>query len=258
MTIPIEADIAQVAEALGAASLVVALTGAGVSQESGVPTFRDAQTGLWAHYDPMQLATAEAFVRNPQLVWEWYQWRSDLVARAQPNPAHKALAAMESLVARMVVITQNVDGLHVIAGSHEILELHGNIHRAKCFAACQGEPTIIDRATLPPEDTGHPPRCPRCGAWVRPDVVWFGEPLPEDALRQAFEVCQMASVMLVIGTSGEVHPAASLPGIARRAGALVIEINPEATPLSRMAQITLRGPAGAMMPRILAAMQGSG
>jgi NAD-dependent deacetylase len=255
---PLSSDIVQTAQALRAATLVVAFTGAGVSQESGVPTFRDAQVGLWAQYDPMALATAEAFRRNPQVVWDWYQWRHELVAQAKPNPAHVALAAMESLVPRIVVVTQNIDGLHAAAGSSEILELHGNIHRSKCFAACQGEPTIIDLAMLPPEDMGHPPYCPHCGALVRPDVVWFGEQLPVEALRLAREACQMASVMLVIGTSGEVQPAASLPGVARRAGALVVEINPDATPISRLAQIALRGPAGAIMPRIVAAMRDGG
>jgi len=154
---------------------IAVLTGAGISAESGVPTFREAQTGLWAQYDPLELATPEAFRRNPKLVWQWYEWRRGLVSKAQPNPGHLALAQLELKVERFTLITQNVDGLHQRAGSRNVVELHGNINRTKCF----DEEVVIESWA----ETGDaPPRCPRCGGLLRPDVVWFGEALPRQAL----------------------------------------------------------------------------
>jgi NAD-dependent deacetylase len=225
---------------------VAVLTGAGVSAESGIPTFREAQTGLWAQYDPQELATPEAFVRNPRLVWEWYAWRRKLVAAAKPNAGHFALAEMARRVARFTLITQNVDGLHQLAGNTGVIELHGNLHRTKCFR----EEILIDEWV----DTGEvPPRCPRCGDRLRPDVVWFGEVLPHAALHAASEAATECDVFFSIGTSGVVEPAASLARIAMQHGAKVIEINPVATPLTSMVTFALPAPSGEVLPALLRA-----
>ena len=234
---------------LAAARRVAVLTGAGVSAESGVPTFRDAQTGLWAKYRPEDLATPRAFRRNPRLVWEWYAWRRELVAQAKPNPAHLALAELAALVPEFSLITQNVDGLHQRAGSSDVIELHGNITRSKCF----NEDKVIDAW----EDTNEiPPRCPDCGGPLRPDVVWFEETLPEQALDSAICASDACEVFLSIGTSALVQPAASLPLRAARQGTLV-EINPQPTPLTREATFVLTGPAGVVLPELLSAWRRS-
>ncbi len=226
---------------------VVALTGAGISAESGIPTFREAQTGLWARYDPQALASPEALARNPGLVWAWYTWRRNLVRQATPNPGHRALAAMERLVPRFTLITQNVDGLHQQAGSREVIELHGNIMRTVCAANRH----LVTAWEPPPE--GEAPRCPQCGSVLRPDVVFFGESLPLHALEAAHHAAQTADVMLVIGTSGVVYPAAALPGLAKEHGAWIVEINPQPTPLSSLANVALRAPAGEILPLMVAA-----
>jgi NAD-dependent deacetylase len=231
-------------EKLRNAGHIAVLTGAGVSAESGVPTFRQAQTGLWAQYDPQELATPEAFQRNPGLVWEWYAWRRELVAQAKPNPGHFALAEWERLVPRFSLITQNVDGLHQQAGSQQVVELHGNISRTKCFADGRSVPNW-----LPTDEV--PPRCPHCGSYLRPDVVWFGESLPYVALQTAVAAAQSCDVFLAIGTSGIVHPAASLPIEARQAGAIIVEINPERTALSPYMNHVLTGPAGVVLPELV-------
>jgi NAD-dependent deacetylase len=226
---------------------IAALTGAGVSAESGVPTFRDAQTGLWARFDPLELATPDAFRRNPKLVWDWYAWRRELVAEAAPNAGHRALAALEPLVASTVVITQNVDGLHQAAGSTRVIELHGNLQRVKCSR----EGTIVARW-----DDSSPreaPRCEACGAFLRPDVVWFEETLPADALARAEDAVRGCDVLLVVGTAAEVYPAAALPTYARHHGATVIEVNPNRTRLSESADFALRGPSGVVLPALVAA-----
>lgn len=227
---------------------VTVLTGAGISAESGVPTFRDAQTGLWARYDPTELASPQAFRRNPKLVWEWYAWRRELVSQAQPNPGHLALTKLEAYLtshtSRFTLITQNVDGLHQKAGSQNMVELHGNINRTKCFE----EGIIID--TWPPTYEA-PPRCPRCGGYLRPDVVWFGENLPSQALEAAVEAAHTCDVFLSIGTSGLVHPAASLPYYALQTGATLVEINPDETPLTPNATYALHGPSGQVLPELL-------
>lgn len=228
------------------ATYVVVLTGAGISAESGVPTFRQAQTGLWAQYDPRALATPQAFRRQPQLVWDWYAWRRELVAGVAPNPGHFALADMERLAPRFTLITQNVDSLHQRAGSRVVIELHGNLARTKCSR----EERVVE--TWPATDE-RPPRCPDCGALLRPDVVWFGEALPAKALDAAFDAARAADVFLTIGTSGIVQPAASLPLLAQSGGAVTVEINPEETPLSHRMAYTLRGPSGLLLPALVAA-----
>jgi len=245
--------IQQAAAALHSATRIAILTGAGVSKESGVPTFRDAQSGLWAQYDPQELATPQAFQQNPKLVWDWYTWRRGLVRKAAPNPGHQALAKLEKLTAEVQLITQNVDDLHEQAGSQNVIHLHGNIARNKCFDACQGDPTVIDLTTLGDSEST-PPKCPHCGAYVRPDVVWFGEMLPADALHQAMRASQECDVMLVVGTSGLVSPASQLPTIARRGGATVIEVNPDYSMITRIADIKLDGASGEMLPQVIEAL----
>jgi NAD-dependent deacetylase len=233
--------------ALRAAQRIVALTGAGISAESGVPTFRDAQTGLWAKYRPEELATPQAFRRDPKLVWEWYAWRRELVANAQPNAGHYALAQLAARVPHFTLITQNVDGLHQRAGSANAIELHGNISRTKCFDCEWFAETWV-------EDGNVSPKCPACGGNLRPDVVWFHEPLPRAALLAATEAAQTCDVFFSIGTSGIVEPAASLPFEALRNGALVVEVNPNETPLTARATYALHGPAGVVLPALLRAL----
>ncbi|MDQ7029394.1 MAG: NAD-dependent deacylase [Ardenticatenia bacterium] len=239
--------ISRVAEALRRAHHVAVLTGAGVSAESGVPTFRDAQTGLWARYSPEELATPQAFERTPHLVWAWYRWRRDRIRRAVPNSAHRALVEVEHRAPRFTLITQNVDGLHHRAGSRRVIELHGNIMRTKC-----SREGIIVHTWDEPEDDA-PPMCPRCGAYLRPDVVWFGEMLPQEALRAALEAATSADLFFVVGTSAVVQPAASLPVEAARHGATVVEVNVEPTPVTRLAHYVLTGPAGTVLPALVRA-----
>ena len=228
---------------------IAVLTGAGISAESGIPTFREAQTGLWERYRPEDLATAAAFQRSPRLVWEWYAWRRELVASASPNPGHLALAEMEQRVQDFALITQNVDGLHQRAGSGThvpIIELHGNIQRTKCFD--QGHIAL----TWEGDET--PPSCPICGSLLRPDVVWFGESLPPQALQAAWEAASACEIFFSIGTAAVVEPAASLPYIALQAGALVIEVNPQSTPLTPNAHYCLQEPSGQILPRLVKAI----
>lgn len=233
-------------EKLRGANRIVALSGAGVSAESGVPTFRDAQTGLWSQYDPQELATPQAFQRNPRLVWEWYAWRRELVSKAEPNPGHFALAKMEQLSPHFTLITQNIDNLHQKAGSVNVVELHGNLGRTKCYEENQ----LVEQWA----DTGEvPPRCPVCGGLLRPDVVWFGENLPPEAWRIAIDASREADLFFTIGTSGIVQPAASLPLEAIEAGATVVEINPTATPISPWMDYTIRAPSGIALPALIAA-----
>jgi NAD-dependent deacetylase len=213
-------SIESVAPLLADAAHVVALTGAGVSAESGLPTFREAQTGLWARYRPEELATPEAFARDPRLVWEWYAWRRSLVRAAEPNAGHHAIARMEQLARRFTLVTQNVDGLHRRAGSRLVHELHGDLMRT----VCSRERRVV---TSWPDTDETPPPCPGCGAPLRPDVVWFGEPLPSEALYAASAAAGRCDVMLVVGTSLHVYPAASLVPTALDAGADVIVVNTE-------------------------------
>lgn len=233
-------------DAIARAQRVAVLTGAGISAESGVPTFRDAQTGLWAQFDPVKLATPEAFRRDPKLVWDWYAWRRQLVAKAHPNAGHRGLVVIEDRISDFVLITQNVDGLHRRAGSRSVVELHGNIGRVKCSR----ENTIVEHWS---EVADEVPRCGCCGALLRPDVVWFEEALPADALQAAEDAASRCQILLVVGTSAEVYPAAALPDNAKSAGATIVEINPNPTPLSHVADYVLRGPAGIMLPALVAA-----
>ena len=227
---------------------MVALTGSGISAESGVPTFRDAQTGLWSRYDPQELATPEAFARDPELVWKWYAWRRSLVEGARPNAGHRALADLERRAPAFSLVTQNVDGLHQEAGSAKVVELHGNIRRSRCPA--EAVPVEPDGTDLPP------PLCPNCGSPLRPDVVWFGEALPVAELEAASEAARSCDVLLSVGTSGLVYPAASLPYEALENGAIVVEVNPEPTPLSASADLLLRGRAGEVLPELVCAAFG--
>jgi NAD-dependent deacetylase len=231
-------------DALRDAELIAALTGAGISAESGIATFRDAQDGLWTRFDPRELATPAAFARNPKRVWDWYAWRRERVAAARPNPGHLALAELERRAPEFVLITQNVDGLHQRAGSRNVVELHGNIGRVKCSR----EGTCVERWETQGDEV---PRCPNCGALLRPDVVWFEELLPAEALAKAEDAVRRCDVLLVVGTSAEVYPAAALPAEASASGATVVEVNPDPTPLSRRADYLLTGPAGEVLPALL-------
>lgn len=227
---------------------VAVLTGAGMSAESGVPTFRDAQTGLWSRFDPMQLASEEGFRADPPLVWRWYAERRAAVRRAEPNAGHRALAAAQGRFDRLTVVTQNVDGLHRRAGSRDVIEVHGAIAQTICLARCGFVEEDPDR--LPP---GAPPRCPGCGDWLRPGVVWFGEMLDIERLAAAEAAATGCEVMLVVGTSGLVYPAAGLPVTAALAGARVVIINPHASDIDAVAGIVVRSTAALALPPLLAA-----
>ena len=228
--------------ALRDARHVCVLTGAGVSAESGVPTFRDAQQGLWSEYDPLQLATVEGFRADPQLVWRWYAWRRDTVANVAPNPGHFALAELEQLIETVTLVTQNVDGLHQRAGSDSVVEFHGNIFDNRCLATHQLLESI---------DDGKPPNCPNCGAPVRPGVVWFGEAIPEAALQQAFAAAAECDLFMSVGTSAEVYPAAGLASIAKAQGASTIEINPVPTAQADEFDYVLAGNSGEVLPQLV-------
>lgn len=233
-------------EIIRTAHRAAVLTGAGISAESGVSTFREAQTGLWERYRPEELATPAAFRRDPRLVWEWYAWRREITTHAKPNPGHLALVEMERRIPQFTIITQNVDGLHRRAGSHNVLELHGNIQRIKC----NDEGCTVERW----EDTGHtPPLCPNCGGQLRPDVVWFGESLPLEELQTAWDAAETAELFFSIGTSTLVEPAASLPFVAHQHGAVIVEVNPHDTPLTRLAAYSLKGPSGLILPALIQA-----
>lgn len=237
--------LGEAGERLANARRVLVLSGAGMSAESGIPTFRDAQTGLWQKYDPETLASERGFRRDPLLVWRWYEHRRAGVRAAAPNAGHLALVDLEALVPRLVVVTQNVDGLHARAGSRDVVALHGDI----MLTLCSDEKRALDDASL--DRATEPPRC-RCGAFARPGVVWFGEALPRDAIERAFAEAESADVCLVVGTSGVVQPAASLPLVARRSGAWVVEINPEPSALTPEIDVFLQGKAGAVLPALVA------
>jgi NAD-dependent deacetylase len=234
----------RLAEVLSSAESICVLTGAGVSAESGVPTFRSAG-GLWEKFSPEDLARFESFIRNPDLVWEWYNYRKKVLSEVAPNEGHVALARMQDLVPDFTLVTQNVDGLHARAGSRNVVELHGNITRSYCIQcklfAGEEEQATFDRT----------PKCRTCGGLLRPDVVWFGELLPAGAFEKAMEAAHRCDVFLSVGTSGVVYPAASIPLAARSAGAYVVEINPEYTDLSPRMNETILGPSGKVLPHLV-------
>lgn len=238
--------VLEAAKALLKARRAFAFTGAGISAESGIPTFRGGSNSLWGRFDPRELATPEAFARDPLKVWKWYAWRIELVLKARPNPAHKALAELERMGVIEAVVTQNVDGLHQRAGSRRVVELHGNILRVRCSRAGCGF-----RATLsePPKEL--PPRCPRCGGLLRPDVVWFGEPLPPEAWREAEAIARSSDAVLVVGTSGVVYPAAYIPLMVREGGGVIIEVNVEPSAITPYATIFIRGKASEALPKLV-------
>lgn len=235
--------ISKAADILRKARRVAALTGAGISAESGVPTFR-GKDGLWRQFRAEDLASPEAFAHDPKLVWEWYDWRRGVIAGCVPNPGHNTLAKWEKMIPDFILITQNVDGLHPLAGTTNLLELHGNIWKVRCAK----EGTISDNRDVPLREI--PPRCPDCGALLRPHIVWFGEMLDQAVVGRAVAASAACEVMLVVGTSAIVHPAASLPLYAAEAGAAVIEINPDPTPLTPHAEVSLRGTAGRILTLI--------
>jgi NAD-dependent deacetylase len=228
---------------LKTAESVVAFTGAGISAESGVPTFR-GEDGIWAKMRPEELASMAGFLKNPDLVWQWYAHRKKVIAEVEPNAGHRALVSMERLFPRVTVITQNIDNLHRRAGSSVVHELHGNIERnycMKCGAAYANEAVLAAPGV---------PLCNACGGTIRPDVVWFGEMLPEDEWERALRASQSTDLFFSIGTSSVVYPAASLPLTAKMQGAYLVEINPEPTPLTGRADEFLRGTAGDILPAI--------
>lgn len=220
----------------------VVLTGAGISAESGVPTFRGNSDSLWSKFDPRELASIDGFMANPGLVWEWYKWRRTLIDETQPNPGHEVLAKLEKWLPDFTLVTQNVDNLHQRAGSEHVVELHGNIHKNKCFRC--GRIMTVEEL-----DSNKLPIC-ECGGMIRPDVVWFGEMLPESQIADAIAKSRRAELFFSIGTSAEVFPAADLPIEAKRCGAYLIEINPDETPISDHADEVCRGKSGAVLSKL--------
>ncbi|MGC4903613.1 SIR2 family NAD-dependent protein deacylase [Micromonospora echinospora] len=268
-------ELAEAGRLLAAARRPVVFTGAGMSAESGVPTFRDAQTGLWQRYDPQELATPAAFRADPALVWGWYEARRRGVRRARPNPGHRAVAAIAARLPETVVITQNVDDLHERGGVPAPVRLHGSLFAPRCSACARPAPVPPDlpppadppvppggpephggvesHAPEPPDGPLIPPACAGCGAPVRPGVVWFGEALPETALSAAVEAASACDLLLTVGTSALVHPAAEIPLVAARLGAPVVQVNPVPTPLDAICAVNLRGPAGEVLPALVRA-----
>lgn len=240
-----DASIRQAAELIRRSHSPVVFTGAGVSQESGVPTFRDALTGFWEQYDAQSLATPEAFVADPDLVWAFYEYRRGLIRKAKPNAAHIAIGSLEERVSNLVIVTQNVDGFHQAIGNREVIALHGNIFENRCFEGC-GWMGIVDA-----KETDKAPLCPGCRkSRLRPNVVWFGENLEEDNIVRATAAVLACDVMVAVGTSGLVAPASQLPELAILRGKPVIEVNPKPTPFTPQATIALSGKAGDVLPKI--------
>jgi NAD-dependent deacetylase len=239
--------LSKAAEKLKSAKRLVVLTGAGVSAESGIPTFRDAQVGFWEQYNPEELASPNGFKNNPKLVWDWYEYRREIVRKNKPNPGHYALAEIEKKIPSTVIITQNVDEYHRLAGNKNILELHGKIMENRCFS----EGKLLKNHEL--DNSSIPPRCP-CGSYARPGVVWFGESLPEEALSEALKEAKNCDVCLVIGTAGVVQPAASIPHFAKSSNAFLIEINNLPSALTSSMDIFLQGKSGEILPRLTALM----
>jgi len=242
--------IAKVAELMVKAKRAAVLTGAGVSAESGVPTFR-GKHGFWKDEEVMKLATLQGFLSDPKKAWEWYDWRRGQLKEVEPNPGHHALAEWEKTIGERggsySLITQNIDGLHEHAGSESILELHGNIWYARCLKGCTTELKHIPETPLPE----YPPPCPWCDSILRPHVVWFGEQLDPAVIEESFAVSGAADLMLVVGTSAQVYPAAGLPYVASRAGGKIVEINLEPTELTHAADFALHGRSGEILPELM-------
>ena len=236
-------------ERLRRARRVLFLTGSGASAESGVPTFRDDPEGLWARYRPEELATPDAFDRDPALVWRWYQWRRNLIRKAAPNAGHYAIADFQTLLPGAALVTQNVDGLHQRAGSPEPVEYHGNLFRDRCTAAC---------GVIPEVSPGPLPACPGCGALARPDVIWFGESIEAHNLEVAARLAEECELFFSIGTSSLVWPAAGLAETAAANKAVVVEVNPSSTAQSPMADFRLAGLSGEILPALLSAAPQAG
>jgi NAD-dependent deacetylase len=243
-----DTDLRDATALIDRAERIVIFTGAGVSAESGIPTFRDALTGLWGQFDPRRLATPEAFGNDPALVWGWYEWRRAAVERVEPNAGHRALAAIEQRAPECVVVTQNIDDLHERAGSKEPIHLHGSLFAPRC-SAC-GRPAEVSRV-VEAEGRVTPPSCGHCGAPIRPGVVWFGEALPADAFEAAVAAAANCDVLITVGTSGVVFPAAEIPQVTARMGGTVIQVNPDPTPLDSVARINLRGAAAEVLPALV-------
>lgn len=222
----------------------VVLTGAGISAESGVPTFR-GKNGLWGKFKPEELATMSAFMSNPKIVWEWYNWRRELMKKVKPNPGHMAISELEEWFECFSLITQNVDSLHRMAKTENIIELHGNIHRNKCIECKEKFSSEID---ISPDEI---PCCDKCGSKIRPDVVWFGELLDPEIIDKAFYETERTDIFFSVGTSTLVHPAASLPPLAKRNGAVLVEINIEETPISYMADFHISTKSGEFLPLLV-------
>ncbi len=242
--------ILQAATVLAQAQRVVCLTGAGVSAESGVATFRDAQTGLWSHFDAQQLASQAGFAADPGLVWRWYMDRLHTVEQTKPNPGHWALAQLEQRVPVFTLATQNVDNLHERAGSRSVLHIHGRITHMRCNRCGFVHPLEEAERKQP-----LPPLCWQCGGYIRPDVVWFGEALPGRITDLAWRAAERCDVMLVVGTSGVVYPVAQLPLLAQQRGAIIIDVNLDCTPISEIADLFLQGASGTILPQVVKAIE---
>ncbi|MBV8171943.1 MAG: NAD-dependent deacylase [Candidatus Eremiobacteraeota bacterium] len=238
----ISAQAKALADRIRSASRAAALSGAGMSVESGLPTFRSGSRALWRNHDPMTLATPDAFARDPVLVWEWYRERLRAHGSAQPNPGHLALAELERRIATFTLITQNVDGLHLRAGSRDVIELHGDVRTSRCIRCGERVETPLAGEV--------PPRC-ACGGLLRPNVVWFGEALPAGAYERAYEAVAQSHVFIVAGTSAIVFPAAGLVEVARAAGAFVVEVNPDETPATSRCDVSVRAPSGEFLPLVV-------
>lgn len=244
--------LASAATALRQARHIVVFTGAGISAESGIATFRDQLTGLWARHDPQRLETAKAFRENPALVWGWYLWRRQQVLQAQPNAAHCAIARLADSGRQVTVITQNIDDLHERAGSQGVVHLHGSLMTPKCFACHRAVAfSSVEQSVSEEGELVEPPRCTHCNGRLRPGVVWFGEDLPAGAWKTAAQAARHCDVLLSIGTSGVVMPAAGLPDLALAAGAMVIHINPIDVSMDGSKELMLVGAAGQVLPALL-------
>lgn len=236
-------ELARSAEILAGTKSLVVATGAGMSKESGIPTFRDAPNALWANYNPEDLATPEGFRRDPPLVWRWYCDRREMISKCSPHPGHFAVAKLESMYEDFLLVTQNIDNLHRVAGSNKMVEFHGNIFRFKCFDRDHPVETLPDTDEIPP-------RC-ECGSMIRPDVVWFGEAPAREDFDVSLAALAACDAILVVGTSGIVYPAAGFPSVAKQAGASVIEINPEPTPINAIADVFVKATAGEALPALV-------